>query len=172
MTSSNGNDFRVTGPLRGDLTGHRWIPHRFDVFIYLTHLILQGWRYIEGPDPVITVPADAVTPNSANPSAGTYLNTGLNLLALSYSCSWAIAVNYSEPGYIFHNDHWDFTKSLITSSVYIKWTLACCEWDYVAKTLVINNVYHFIWRLIDRHHIYSASSWIKGLTSLTQFPDK
>ena len=27
MTSSNGNIFRVTGPLRGKFTGHRWIPH-------------------------------------------------------------------------------------------------------------------------------------------------
>ena len=27
MTASNGNLFRVTGPLRGDFTGHRWIPH-------------------------------------------------------------------------------------------------------------------------------------------------
>ena len=26
MTSSNGNIFRVTGPLCGDFTGHRWIP--------------------------------------------------------------------------------------------------------------------------------------------------
>ena len=27
MTSSNGNIFRVTGPLCGVFTGHRWIPH-------------------------------------------------------------------------------------------------------------------------------------------------
>ena len=26
MTSSNGNSFRVTGPLCGEFTGHRWIP--------------------------------------------------------------------------------------------------------------------------------------------------
>ena len=26
ITSSNGNIFRVTGPLCGDFTGHRWIP--------------------------------------------------------------------------------------------------------------------------------------------------
>ena len=26
MTSSNGNNFRVTGPLRWVFTGHRWIP--------------------------------------------------------------------------------------------------------------------------------------------------
>ena len=26
MTSSNGNIFRVTGPLRGEFTGHQWIP--------------------------------------------------------------------------------------------------------------------------------------------------
>ena len=27
MTSSNGNTFCVTGPLCGESTGHRWIPH-------------------------------------------------------------------------------------------------------------------------------------------------
>ena len=27
MTSSNGNSFRDTGPLCGEFTGHRWIPH-------------------------------------------------------------------------------------------------------------------------------------------------
>ena len=27
MTSSDGNIFRVTGPLCGEFTGHRWIPH-------------------------------------------------------------------------------------------------------------------------------------------------
>ena len=27
MTSSNGNIFRVTGPLCGEFTSHRWIPH-------------------------------------------------------------------------------------------------------------------------------------------------
>ena len=27
MTSSNGNIFRVTGPLCREFTGHRWIPH-------------------------------------------------------------------------------------------------------------------------------------------------
>ena len=26
MTSSNGNIFRVTGPLCGEFTGHQWIP--------------------------------------------------------------------------------------------------------------------------------------------------
>ena len=28
MTLSNGNIFRVTGPLCGEFTGHRWIPHK------------------------------------------------------------------------------------------------------------------------------------------------
>ena len=28
LTSSNGNIFRVTGPLYGEFTGHRWIPAR------------------------------------------------------------------------------------------------------------------------------------------------
>ena len=41
MTSSNGNIFRVTGPLCGEFTGHRWIPPQrpvtwsFDVFFDL-----------------------------------------------------------------------------------------------------------------------------------------
>ena len=28
MTSSNGNVFRFAGPLCGEFTGHRWIPHK------------------------------------------------------------------------------------------------------------------------------------------------
>ena len=37
MTSSNGNIFRVTGPLWGKSNGHRWIPltKASDVFFYL-----------------------------------------------------------------------------------------------------------------------------------------
>ena len=41
ITSSNGNIFRVIGPLCGEFTGHRWIPHTkasdalFDVFFDL-----------------------------------------------------------------------------------------------------------------------------------------
>ena len=47
MTSSNGNIFRVTGPLCGEFTGHQWIhpPHtqrpvtrRFDVFFDLRRI--------------------------------------------------------------------------------------------------------------------------------------
>ena len=34
MTSSNGNIFRVTGPLRGEFTGHRWIPLKSSSFIF------------------------------------------------------------------------------------------------------------------------------------------
>ena len=39
MTSSNEKNFRVTGPLCGEFTGHRWIPltkamtRRFDFFL-------------------------------------------------------------------------------------------------------------------------------------------
>ena len=42
MTSSNGNIFRITGPLCGELTGYRWIPLTkasdvsFDVFFDLS----------------------------------------------------------------------------------------------------------------------------------------
>ena len=41
MTQSNGNIFRVTGPLCGEFTGHRWIPTQrpvtrsFDVYFDL-----------------------------------------------------------------------------------------------------------------------------------------
>ena len=56
MTSSNGNIFRVTGPLCGEFTGLRWIPHtkasdaNFDVFFYLRlnkrlGKQWQGWRF-------------------------------------------------------------------------------------------------------------------------------
>ena len=48
MTSSNGNIFRVTGPLCGESTGHRWIPLTkandadvFGVFFDLTWT--NGW---------------------------------------------------------------------------------------------------------------------------------
>ena len=46
MTSSNGNTFRVTGPLCGEFTGPRWIPRTkasdasFDVFFDLR---INGW---------------------------------------------------------------------------------------------------------------------------------
>ena len=47
MTSSNGNTFRVTGPLCGEFTGHRWIPftkpvtRSLDIFIDLR--LKNGW---------------------------------------------------------------------------------------------------------------------------------
>ena len=31
MTSSNGHIFRITGPLCGEYTGHRWIPPQMPV---------------------------------------------------------------------------------------------------------------------------------------------
>ena len=48
MTSSNGNIFRVTGPLCGEFTGHRWIPctNASDAelwcFLWFAHWI-NGW---------------------------------------------------------------------------------------------------------------------------------
>ena len=54
MTSSNGNIFRVTGPLCGEFTGHRWIPltkaseRSFDVFFDLhlnKRLSKQSWGW-------------------------------------------------------------------------------------------------------------------------------
>ena len=48
-TSSNGNIFRVTGPLCGEFTGHRWIPaqrpvtRNFDVFFYLNKRSQRLW---------------------------------------------------------------------------------------------------------------------------------
>ena len=52
MTSSNGNIFRVTGPLCGEFTGHRWIPRTkavtrsFDVFfdLRLNQQMSKQWR--------------------------------------------------------------------------------------------------------------------------------
>ena len=52
MTSWNGNIFRVTGPLCGEFTGHRWIPltkpvtRSFDVFfdLRLTKRLSKQWR--------------------------------------------------------------------------------------------------------------------------------
>ena len=47
MTSSNGNIFRVTGPLCGEVTSHGWIPctkasgANFDVFFDLR--LINGW---------------------------------------------------------------------------------------------------------------------------------
>ena len=49
MTSSNGNIFRVTGPLCGEFTGHRWIPRTkartrsFDVFFDLRLNLRVKW---------------------------------------------------------------------------------------------------------------------------------
>ena len=54
MTSSNGNIFRVTGPLCGEFTGRRWIPSQrpvtrsFDVFFDLRlnkRLSKQSWGW-------------------------------------------------------------------------------------------------------------------------------
>ena len=48
MTSSNGNIFRVTGPLCGKFTGDRWIPltrpvtQSFDVF-FIIYAWINGW---------------------------------------------------------------------------------------------------------------------------------
>ena len=46
MTSSNGNIFRVTGPLCGEFTGHRWIPHTkaSDAELYCFSI----WAWING----------------------------------------------------------------------------------------------------------------------------
>ena len=48
MTSWNGNIFRVTGPLCGEFTGHRWIPLTkasdvgFGVFLFICTWT-DGW---------------------------------------------------------------------------------------------------------------------------------
>ena len=48
MTSSNGNIFRVTGHLRGEFTGPRWIPHkgqwRGALMFSLICSQIDGWR--------------------------------------------------------------------------------------------------------------------------------
>ena len=46
MTSSNGNIFRVTGPLCGEFTGHRWIPQTKASDALVSSLIcawINGW---------------------------------------------------------------------------------------------------------------------------------
>ena len=48
MTSSNGNIFRVTGPLCGEFIGHRWIPrtkagNASFVMFYLICARINGW---------------------------------------------------------------------------------------------------------------------------------
>ena len=46
MTSSNGNIFRVTGPLCGELNGHPWIPHtewRAALMLSLICVWTNGW---------------------------------------------------------------------------------------------------------------------------------
>ena len=48
MTSSNGNIFRVTGPLCGEFTGHRWIPRTkasdAELWCFLwSALWINGW---------------------------------------------------------------------------------------------------------------------------------
>ena len=47
MTSSNGNIFRVTGPLCGEFTGHRWNPCKRPVtrsfHVFLICAWISGW---------------------------------------------------------------------------------------------------------------------------------
>ena len=43
MTSSNGNIFRVTGPLCGELTGHRWITSTKANDAELIYAWTHGW---------------------------------------------------------------------------------------------------------------------------------
>ena len=46
MTSSNGNIFRVTGPLCGEFTGHRWIPTQRSMtrsFNFVICAWINGW---------------------------------------------------------------------------------------------------------------------------------
>ena len=48
MTSSNGNTFRVTGPLCGEFTGHRWIPRTKSqwcgtLMFSLIYAWINGW---------------------------------------------------------------------------------------------------------------------------------
>ena len=48
MTSSNGNIFHVTGPLSGEFTGQRWLPHKKDqwhgaLMLSLICAWINGW---------------------------------------------------------------------------------------------------------------------------------
>ena len=85
VTSSNGNIFRVTGPLCGEFTGHRWIPSQrpvtrsFDVFFDLNlnkRLSKQScgwwfetpsrplWRHCNETNPYCFHPAGSNLPRS------------------------------------------------------------------------------------------------------------
>ena len=75
MTSSNGSIFRVTGPLCGEFTGHRWIPRtkasdaEFDVFFDLRLNIRaskqsQGW-WFETPSRSLWCHSNDALPSSA-----------------------------------------------------------------------------------------------------------
>ena len=43
MTSSNRNIFRITGPLCGEFTGHRWIPLTKALFFSLIFSLMCAW---------------------------------------------------------------------------------------------------------------------------------
>ena len=51
MTSSNGNIFRVTGPLCGEFTGHRWIPRKkaSDAELWFVFLDLRLNKWLSKP---------------------------------------------------------------------------------------------------------------------------
>ena len=49
MTSSNGNAFRITGPLCGEFTGHRWIPHTMAIDVEL-------WCFLSFTAPGLKIP--------------------------------------------------------------------------------------------------------------------
>ena len=97
MTSSNGNIFRVTGPLCGEFTGHRWIPQRpatqsFDVFFDLClnkRLSRQswGWRF-------------------ETPSRSLWRHCDVFTVALSCTAAW-IVVNI-----VVHIDYWNLNISI------------------------------------------------------------
>ena len=42
MTATNGNIFRVTGPLCGEFTGHLWIPLTEDSYVVLWCFLLSS----------------------------------------------------------------------------------------------------------------------------------
>ena len=75
MTSSNGNIFRVTGPLWGEFTGHRWTHFRDP---------LDSPIHLPDPDFVITASADNLAPNVSRPLTGNVLTTKINMITWNF----------------------------------------------------------------------------------------
>ena len=109
MTSSNGNIFRVTGPLCGEFTGDRWIPltkasdAELSCFLWSAHI--YGWvdncdagglRRHRAHYDVIVMSCDIIMPVIF--SRGQRVNLSAELYVRPIN-------NVITPGFIAHNNH-------------------------------------------------------------------